>query len=88
MGETLLIERFKPVWNQVLDGFGNHDPGAGRYNGLRPLWDVLHPGRSWADKCAKRSDTPAELSARVAEFLKNNPPPDDPHMKFEPKTKP
>lgn len=86
LGETLLIARFKPAWNHLLDGFGNHDPGAGRYNGLRPLWDVLHPGRGWADKCAKRSDTPAELSSKVADFLKNNPPPDEPRMKFAPRS--
>lgn len=34
-----------------LFGFGNHDPGAGRYGGMRPSWDELHPGRSWASKC-------------------------------------
>lgn len=30
LGETLLIGKFQPVWNRLLDGFGNHDPGAGR----------------------------------------------------------
>ena len=30
----------------------------------------------------------ALVSERVAEFLKNNPPPDDPHMKFVPKNTP
>ena len=29
LAESMLIERFKPVWNRVLDGFGNHDPGKG-----------------------------------------------------------
>ena len=42
LGETLIISKFRPVWNLALDGFGNHDPGAGRYNGFRPLWDVLY----------------------------------------------
>jgi len=51
LGETLVIQRFQPLWNQVVDGFGNHDPGAGRHGGMRPLWDELHPGRSWAVKC-------------------------------------
>jgi len=32
LGESLLIERTKPLWNIVIDGFGNHDPGSGRYN--------------------------------------------------------
>lgn len=84
LGETLLIAKFKPLWNLALDGFGNHDPGAGRYNGLRPLWDVLHPGRGWADKCRAREETSKELSARVSQFLKENEAPEDPHIKFEP----
>jgi hypothetical protein len=87
LGETLLIARFKPVWNLALDGFGNHDPGAGRYSGQRPLWDVLHPGRSWATKCAARPKTPKELATRVSDFLAKNPPPADPHMRFEPPAK-
>ena len=46
LGESLLIATFKPVWNQLLDAFGNHDPGAGRAAGMRPLWDTLQPGRA------------------------------------------
>ncbi len=51
LGESLLIEMFRPLWNVVVDGFGNHDPGSGRYNQQRSPWDVLHPGRSWAVRC-------------------------------------
>jgi len=46
----MLIEKYKPLWNTVLDGFGNHDPGSGRYKQQVSPWDVLHPGRSWAAK--------------------------------------
>jgi hypothetical protein len=88
LGETLLIARFKPLWNLALDGFGNHDPGSGRYQGLRPLWDVLHPGRAWALKCKARQETPAELGQRAAQFLKENPPVGDAHIKFAPPIKP
>lgn len=73
LGETLLISRFRPVWNIALDGFGNHDPGKGRYNGLRPLWDHLHPGRSWAEKCAARTETQQEVNQRIAEYLEAHP---------------
>ncbi len=48
LGESLLIEMFSPLWNRCIDGFGNHDPGAGRYQGKMPSWDVLHPGHPWA----------------------------------------
>lgn len=50
LAESLLIERFSPLWNRVLDGFGNHDPGKGRYNQQKSPWDTLHPGRNWADR--------------------------------------
>lgn len=48
LGEALLIGHYQPIWNQVLQGFGNHDPGGGRRRGARPDWDEVHPGRSWA----------------------------------------
>ena len=51
LGESLLIESFRPLWNMIVDGFGNHDPGAGRYNQRRSSWDILHPGRGWAERC-------------------------------------
>ena len=46
LGESLLIAKFSPIWNKMVDGFGNHTPGAGRFNQSRSRWDVLHPGRS------------------------------------------
>jgi len=49
LGESLLIEKYKPLWNKTIDGFGNHDPGSGRYGQQKSLWDVLHPGRQWAE---------------------------------------
>lgn len=69
LGESLLISKFTPVWNQLIDGFGNHDPGAGRYKGLRPRWDVLHPGRAWADKCAIRAETQDEIIRDATNFF-------------------
>lgn len=69
LGESLLISRFTPIWNRLVEGFGNHDPGAGRYQGLRPVWDVLHPGRVWAQKCAARPETSEEIEARVEKYL-------------------
>ncbi|MGE4306456.1 MAG: Eco29kI family restriction endonuclease [Novosphingobium sp.] len=73
LGESLLIARFRPIWNRALDGFGNHDPGKGRYNGLRPLWDHLHPGRGWATRCAVRTETVPEIERRLADYLAAHP---------------
>lgn len=67
LGEALLVQRFRPLWNVVVDGFGNHDPGGGRYEQLRSSWDTLHPGRSWALKCRERSDKPDVLAKRILE---------------------
>ena len=53
LAERFLIDRFQPLWNTVINGFGNHPPGKGRGNMRRPRWDIVHPGRPWA----------AELSA-------------------------
>lgn len=50
LAESMLIEMFSPLWNQVIEGFGNHDPGSGRYNQQKSPWDVLHPGRPWASR--------------------------------------
>jgi len=48
--EAELIRRYQPLWNTTVDGFGNHDPGAGRYEQAISEWDVLHPGRPWSRK--------------------------------------
>jgi hypothetical protein len=61
------------VWNIALDGFGNHDPGKGRYEGLRPLWDHLHPELPWAEKCAARTETVGEVAERIDAYLAAHP---------------
>ncbi|HET6725983.1 MAG TPA: Eco29kI family restriction endonuclease [Gammaproteobacteria bacterium] len=77
LGEALLIAKFNPIWNKLIDGFGNHDPGKGRHAGLRPRWDVLHPGRSWASRCQPREETADQIRIEVREYLRGNPPPGD-----------
>lgn len=47
LGETLLIDMFRPLWNVLLDGFGNNTPGRGRKDGEISRWDTVHPGRPW-----------------------------------------
>jgi len=78
LGENTLIETFSPVWNAVVDGFGNHNPGEGRNGQQRSLWDTLHPGRPWAadllPKLKKhRGDetivTPSEIIAKTTFHL-------------------
>lgn len=68
LGESLLIDMFKPLWNVVVEGFGNHDPGSGRASGRKPNWDVLHPGRTWADKL-KAGASESKIREMVEEFF-------------------
>ena len=84
LGESLMISTFKPLWNGMLDGFGNHTPGKGRFEGMRPLWDTLHPGRKWAMQCQPRPESPEEIEEKVAEYLSRQSPPRSAHMKFTP----
>ncbi len=71
LGESLLIARYSPVWNSLIDGFGNHDPGKGRYEGLCPRWDVLHPGRAWAARCKARDEDATSIRRDVETFLRD-----------------
>ncbi|WP_136053599.1 Eco29kI family restriction endonuclease [Microbacterium sp. K5D] len=71
LGESVLIQHFAPVWNAVIDGFGNHDPGNGRYNGLNTKWDTLHPGRVWAPRLRPRIDTTATISQEAIEYIRS-----------------
>jgi hypothetical protein len=60
LAERFLIEHYRPIWNTVIEGFGNHDPGAGRKDMKRPRWDILHPGRPWAQKL-KAAESPSQI---------------------------
>lgn len=69
LGEQLLIKTFRPVWNTLIGGFGNHDPGSGRYNQQRSPWDTVHPGRSWASKLKDGAKSAEETIAEAQAFL-------------------
>jgi hypothetical protein len=61
LGESLLIQAYSPLWNVCVEGFGNHDPGAGRTKGRRPAWDELHDGRTWAKRLQPAKHSREEL---------------------------
>lgn len=71
IAETAAITRTNPVWNVVLDGFGNHNPGRGRLNGARPKWDTLHPGRKWAENLPSRQESADQLMDAIRKHLSN-----------------
>ena len=69
LAESLLIKRFEPLWNRVMDGFGNHDPGKGRYEQKMSQWDSIHPGRPWAVQLKKLETSEADLQQTVKDFV-------------------
>jgi len=70
LAESLLISHYRPLWNAVVDGFGNHPPGSGRAQGKKPIWDVLHPGRAWAERL-QAAATEDQVLALVRDFLES-----------------
>jgi Eco29kI restriction endonuclease len=73
LGENMLIETFKPVWNRAIDGFGNKDPGKRRATQFRSPWDMLHPGRQFAVKLADSPATAEFLLKRVEDYFAGRP---------------
>jgi hypothetical protein len=68
--EAALIRFYTPFWNSQLDGFGNHDPGKGRYNQAKSEWDVIHPGRAWANKCLGETLEATKIEEKIAKYFK------------------
>lgn len=69
MAEAALIREHKPLWNSVLDGFGNHDPGKGRYEQAKSDWDVLHVGRKWAVKCKGKANSLKDIKKLILDYI-------------------
>lgn len=70
LAEQALISRYQPLWNVVVDGFGNKDPGGGRYNQKRSPWDTLHPGREWAARLRDGSKDAAQILSAIKDHLR------------------
>ena len=67
--EAALIKLNRPLWNSSLDGFGNRTPGKGRFNQAKSDWDVIHPGRPWAEKCTGIPKEEADILAKIETHL-------------------
>jgi Eco29kI restriction endonuclease len=71
LGENVVIEKYQPLWNRVIDGFGNKTPGKGRATQKRSSWDVLHPGRKFVDALALAANpfSAGAITQKVADFF-------------------
>ena len=67
--EAQRVRQFTPVWNTVVDGFGNHTPGTGRFDQARSEWDVLHAGRPWAARCRGGPPVLGNIVAKIVKHL-------------------
>ena len=64
--ERILIHRYCPPWQTVVDGFSLNCPGQGRIAGqIRSQWDTLHPGRTWASAMKPRDETQHQIRKRI-----------------------
>ena len=72
LAESLLISKFSPLWNKKIDGFGNHDPGKGRYAQRRSQWDTLHPGRNWAERLAPSDTNSDTIEQTLGKYIFDN----------------
>lgn len=66
--EAALIRNYYPLWNSTVDGFGNHDPGSGRYEQAVSDWDVLHPGRVWAERLNGTGISMEEIENKITDY--------------------
>lgn len=69
--EAALIKLNQPLWNVAIDGFGNHDPGRGRYEQAKSDWDVIHAGRPWAERCNGKHQEKSVIVANIENYFKN-----------------
>jgi Eco29kI restriction endonuclease len=69
MAENLMIQAYRPVWNLIIGGFGNNDPGGRRYDQDRFRQDIRHLGRYWASRLADPPHTFDELRYHLAAHL-------------------
>ena len=70
LAESLLIAKFQPLWNVVIDGFGNNPQGKGRIDQKMSSWDVIHSGRKRAEQLKPGAKSKEEIEARIDAFFK------------------
>lgn len=67
LAESILVSIFDPLWNRVLDGFGNNPTGSPREGQGISKWDQFHPGRRRGTGAARI--TAETLAGQVANYF-------------------
>ena len=68
--EAEMIRRYQPLWNSVIDGFGNHNVGKTRFDQAKSEWDILHPGRPWVENMRGKSPTFEQVVEKIQTTLR------------------
>ena len=66
--ENMLIETFKPIWNIVIDGFGNKDPGNRRATQYRRL-GIPYTWQAFAGEAGRRRNHAGRSLAQTRTLL-------------------
>jgi hypothetical protein len=58
-----------PIESAIIKQY--HDPGGGRYDQARSQWDVIHPGRRWAEKLkgVKGENDPNVILKNIRDYV-------------------
>lgn len=75
--EAHLIGLYKPIWNKEMKicyGFGKHGDSSETRANERSPWDMLHPGRPWAEGNNPNRRSLAQIRADIANHFKLTPP--------------
>lgn len=67
--ESSLIALYQPVWNVVLEGFGNNPTGGPRSRQRRSPWDTVHPLRPRAAKLPENPTPPEVFAEKVRNHI-------------------
>jgi hypothetical protein len=78
VAEKHLIEIFKPAWNsetKICFGISKHGDDSEMRRNKRSPWDVMHPGRDWANGNEVRPGMTAEtIASRLSAHFAGHPP--------------
>lgn len=63
--ERFMLQKYQPIWNKHIKGFGSGNQGSKRKGQKVTKWDVVHPGRKWAQTQEPRKETAEEILAKI-----------------------
>ncbi|WP_442930201.1 Eco29kI family restriction endonuclease [Micromonospora sp. LH3U1] len=74
LGENGIRVGYRPVWNEILTGFGSNEQGRTTRRSARSMWDTVHPGRArtFGVEKHKSEDLRTKVVKRITEQVSSN----------------